>query len=59
MAFDVSGLTDFNNEMAGELVVKAIMAGSTIEYATVKEDVRFKEPINLFEVDLNIVDGRG
>ncbi len=59
MAFDVSGLTDFNNEMAGELVVKAIMAGSTIEYATVKEDVKFKEPINLFEVDLNIVDGRG
>ena len=59
MAFDVSGLTDFNNEMAGELVVKAIMGGSTIEYATVKEGVKFKEPINLFEVDLNIVDGRG
>lgn len=59
MAFDVSGLTDFNNEMAGELIVKSIMAGSTIEYATVKEGVKFKEPINLFEVDLDIVDGRG
>lgn len=59
MAFDVSGLTDFNNEMAGELVVKAIMGGSTIEYATVKEGVKYKEPINLFEVDLDIVDGRG
>ena len=59
MAFDVSGLTDFNNEMAGELVVKAIMGGSTIEYATVKEGVKYQEPINLFEVDLNIVDGRG
>ena len=59
MAFDVTGLTDFNNEMAGELVVKAIMGGSTIEYATVKEGVKYKEPINLFEVDLDIVDGRG
>jgi len=59
MAFDVSTLANFNNETAGELFVKAIMEGSTIEYATVKEGVKYKEPINLFEVDLNIVDGRG
>lgn len=59
MAFDVASLTNFNNEMAGELVVKAILGGSTIEYATVKEGVKYKEPINLFEVDLDIVDGRG
>ena len=59
MAFDVSALNDFNNETAGELVVKAIMGGSTIEYATVKEGIKFKEPVNLFEVDLDIVDGRG
>lgn len=59
MAFDVSALSAFNNEVAGELVVKAIMVGSTIEYATVKEGVKYKEPINLFEVDLDIVDGRG
>jgi hypothetical protein len=59
MAFDVSTLANFNNETAGELFVKAIMEGSTIEYATVKEGVKYKEPINLFEVDLDIVDGRG
>jgi len=59
MAFDISTLDAFNNETAGELVVKAIMGGSTIEYATVKEGVKYKEPINLFEVDLDIVDGRG
>jgi len=59
MAFDISTLADFNNETAGELIVKAIMEGSTIEYATVKEGVKYKEPINLFEVDLDIVDGRG
>ncbi len=59
MAFDISTLDAFNNEVAGEMVVKAILGGSTIEYATVKEGVKYKEPINLFEVDLDIVDGRG
>ena len=59
MAFDVSALSPFNNETAGEMFVKAIMEGSTIEYATVKEGIKYKEPINLFEVDLDIVDGRG
>jgi hypothetical protein len=59
MAFDVAALNNFNNEVAGELIVKAIMVGSTIEYATVKEGVKYKEPINLFEVDLNVVDGYG
>jgi len=59
MAFDVTALDAFNNEVAGELVVKSILGGSTIEYATVKEGVKYKEPINLFEVDLDIVDGRG
>ena len=59
MAFDVTALDAFNNETAGELVVKSILGGSTIEYATVKEGVKYKEPINLFEVDLDIVDGRG
>ena len=59
MAFDVVALADFNNQVAGELIVKSIMVGSTIEYATVKEGVKYKEPINLFEVDLQVVDGYG
>lgn len=59
MAFNVATLADFNNETAGELFVKSIMEGSTIEYVTVKEGIKYKEPINLFEVDLNVVEGRG
>jgi hypothetical protein len=59
MSFNVAALTDFNNETAGELVVKSIMEGSTIEFATVKEGVKYLEPVNLFEVDLQIVDGYG
>ena len=57
MALDVSGLTDFNNEVAGELLVKSVYGGSTMEYITVKEGVKHQEPINLMEVDLQIQSG--
>ena len=59
MSLNVSALADFNNQTAGELVVKSIMQGSTIEFATVKEGVKYLEPVNLFEVDLQIQDGFG
>ena len=52
MALDVSALSDFNNEVAGELLVKTVYGGSTMEYITVKEGVKFEEPINLMEVNL-------
>lgn len=55
--FNVSALADFNNELAGELLVKSVIAGSTAEFVTVKEGVKYKEPLNLQEVDLVIQDG--
>lgn len=55
--FNVSALDAFNNELAGELLVKSVMAGSTAEYVTVKEGIKYKEPINLQEIDLVIQDG--
>ena len=54
MALDVSALNDFNNEVAGELVVKAVYGGSTMEYVTIQEGVKYQEPINLMDVDLYI-----
>ena len=57
MALDVSALSDFNNEVAGELVAKMVYGGSTMEYITIKEGVKFQEPINLMEVDLQIQSG--
>ena len=59
MSLNVSALADFNNELAGELIVKSVMAGSTAEYVTVKEGIKYKEPLNLQEVDLQIQDGFG
>jgi hypothetical protein len=57
--FNVSALDNFNNELAGELLVKSVIAGSTAEYVTVKEGIKYKEPLNLQEVDLQIQDGVG
>ena len=54
MALDVSALTAFNNEIAGELLPKIVYGGSTMEYVTVKEGVKHQEPINLMEVDLQV-----
>ena len=57
MSLNVSALADFNNQIAGELVLKMVYGGSTIEYVTVQEGVKFQEPINLFEVSLYINNG--
>lgn len=57
MSLNVSALSDFNNQTAGELLVKSVYAGSTMEYATIQEGVKYLEPINLFDVTLNIQNG--
>lgn len=57
MALDVTALNDFNNEVAGELVVKSVYGGSTMEYITIQEGVKHQEPINLMEVELYIQNG--
>lgn len=57
MSLVVSALNDFNNEVAGELILKMVYGGSTIEYVTIQEGVKYKEPINLFEVSLHMQNG--
>jgi hypothetical protein len=57
MSLNVSALADFNNQIAGELLLKLVYGGTTIEYVTVQEGVKFLEPINLFEVTLAIQNG--
>jgi hypothetical protein len=57
MSLNVSALADFNNQIAGELIIKMVYAGSTMEYITIQEGVKFQEPINLFEVSLFMQNG--
>lgn len=52
MSLNTSALVDFNNQIAGELVLKMVYGGSTVEYVTIQEGVKYQEPINLFEVSL-------
>ena len=59
MSLDLTALSTFNNEVAGELIPKMVYTGTTMEYVTVKEGIKYQEPINLFEVDLDIQDGYG
>jgi len=57
MSLNVQALSDFNNQIAGELIIKMVYAGSTMEYITIQEGVKFQEPINLFEVSLYMQNG--
>lgn len=57
MGLNVQALADFNNQVAGELLVRSVYAGSTMEYITIKEGVKYQEPINLMDVDLVIQNG--
>lgn len=59
MSLNVSALANFNDEVAGLLLPKIVYAGNTAEYVTIKENVKFKEPLNLFEVDLYVQSGYG
>lgn len=54
MALVTTALADFNNQLAGELVLKMVYGGSTVEYVTVQEGVKFQEPINLFDVSITM-----
>jgi hypothetical protein len=57
MSLNVTALTDFNNQIAGEMIVKTVYGGSTMEYITIQEGVKYLEPINLFEVSLYMQNG--
>lgn len=59
MALNVSALSDFSNETAGQVIPKIVYTGNTAEYTSVKTGIKYKEPLNLFDVDLYIQDGSG
>jgi hypothetical protein len=57
MSLNVSALNDFNNEVAGELIVRQVMEGQTTSILPVKTGIKHQEPLNLFDVDLQIQNG--
>lgn len=50
MALNVAALADFNNEVAGKIVLDTVYTGNTTEYVSVQEGIKFQEPLNLIAV---------
>lgn len=51
MAFDVSSLNTFNNELAGPMIADIVFKGNTSEFVNVVEHVKYKTPLNLYSID--------
>lgn len=47
MAINVAALADFNNQLAGRIVLDTVFTGTTAEYATIQEGIKYQEPLNL------------
>ena len=48
--FNVSALADFNNQVAGKIVLDSVFKGVTAQYATIQEGIKYQEPLNLMSV---------
>jgi hypothetical protein len=57
MGLDVSALNDFNNEVAGKVVPKMVFEGYTTSILPIQEGIKYQEPLNIFEVDLQVQSG--
>ena len=54
---NVSALNDFNNEVAGRIIPKIVFEGYTTSILPIQEGIKYQEPLNLFDVDLQIQTG--
>jgi len=50
MALNVSALNDFNNELAGKMVLDTVYTGNTAEYVSIQEGIKYSEPLNLASI---------
>ena len=46
MGFNVAALADFNNEVAGKIVLQTVYKGNTAEYVSIQEGIKYQEPLN-------------
>tara|TARA_R110001632_G_C11345452_1_gene417857 strand:+ start:303 stop:1250 length:948 start_codon:yes stop_codon:yes gene_type:complete len=48
---NVSALADFNNELAGRMLMDTVYVGNTAEYVSIQEGIKYQEPLNLASVN--------
>jgi hypothetical protein len=51
MGLNVAALGDFNNEVAGKIVLQTVYKGNTAEYVSIQENIKYQEPLNKIAVD--------
>lgn len=56
MGLNVAALADFNNQVAGEKIIRSVYEGQTTSILPIKEGIKHQEPLNLFDVSLYISD---
>jgi len=57
MGLNVSALDAFNNEVAGRVVPKIVFEGYTTSILPIQEGIKYQEPLNIMEVDLQVQSG--
>ena len=51
MGLNVAALADFNNEVAGKIVLQTVYKGNTAEYVSIQEGIKYQEPLNKIAVE--------
>jgi len=51
MGLNTSALGQFNDELAGKIVLDSVAVGTTAEYVTMQQGVKYQAPINLASVE--------
>lgn len=57
MSLNVSALADFSNEVAGRIVPRIVFEGFSTSIFPVQENIKFSEPLNIFDTTVNIQTG--
>lgn len=51
MGLNVAALADFNNEVAGKVLLQTVYKGNTAEYVSIQEGIKYQEPLNKIAVN--------
>ena len=57
MGLNVSALADYTEQVAGKVIPKIVFEGYTTSILPIQEGIKFKETLNLFDVDLIVQNG--
>ena len=54
MAFNVTNISKYTDEISSELILKTIMTGKTVDLVTVQPGVKYKQTLNILENTIDV-----